>query len=70
MLNSPFVCKLSPKIANTRKANYCISFYRVQIKRYEALVRYFGIQIIDTSKHLKETLNQITESVLANAIGK
>jgi thymidylate kinase len=70
MPDRPFVCKVSPQIAYTRRANYSINFYRVQTKRYEALARYFSIQIIDTSKPLKETLEQVTEDVLASAIGK
>jgi thymidylate kinase len=70
MPDKPFVCKVCPQIAYARKANYSINFYRIQTKRYEALARYFGIQIIDTSKPLKETLEEVSKDVLASAIGK
>lgn len=70
MPDKGFVCRVSPQIAYARRANYNINFYRVQTKRYEVLARYFDIQIIDTSKPLKETLEQVTEDVLASTIGK
>ena len=70
MPDSPFICKVIPQIAYTRKANYDINFYRIQTKRYEALARYFGIQIIDTSKPIIETLDHVTGEVLASVLSK
>ena len=68
MPDKPFICKVSPQIAYARKGNYKLDFYRVQTERYLALARYFGIQIIDTSKPIKETLQQITEGILVSAV--
>ena len=68
MPDRSFVLTVSPQIAFGRKGNYDIDFYRVQTERYLALARYFGIQVIDTSKPIKETLEEITEGMLASAV--
>jgi len=66
----PIVCKVSPQIAYARKATYNIEFFRVQTRRYETLARYLGVAMIDTSKPLKATLDQLTEGVLASVLQK
>ena len=66
----PFICEVSPQIAFVRKAHYEIDFYRIQTKRYNTLARYFGIQVIDTSKPLKDTLDQVTEGVMVSVLHK